>query len=101
MDSGHKRGFSPSRKAKITLWGALIIMLSLPVLPVFAPSSSLAEAEAGFIVNQPALPAAETPVIQKNSFLTASSHYLPEDEVIVLETISVVVTAYSSTPEET
>jgi 3D (Asp-Asp-Asp) domain-containing protein len=84
----------------MTLFGGLVILFSLTFSPVSAPSH-LAEAEAGFMISQPALPTAETPIIQENSFLTASSHYLPEDEVIVLETIPVIVTAYSSTPEET
>ncbi|MDP3093910.1 MAG: hypothetical protein Q8N16_04095 [bacterium] len=85
---------------KIPLLGALVILFCLSFSPVSAPSH-LAEAEAGFIVAQPALSATETPVIQENSFLTAGSHYLPESEVIVLETIPVTVTAYSSSIWET
>lgn len=102
MNSDHKCGFSPSGKAKITLLGALMVMLSLPVLPVFAPSSSLAEAEADFSV--PVIAAAaipETLLIQENSFLPTSRHYLPKAELIVLEKIDVVVTAYSSSVWET
>ena len=102
MDSKHKHRFSPSRKAKITLLGALIAMLSLPVLPVFAPSSSLAEAEAGFSVPSIAAEAIpETLLIQENSFLPASRHYLSKAELTVLEKIDVVVTAYSSSVWET
>jgi 3D (Asp-Asp-Asp) domain-containing protein len=85
---------------KIPLLGGLIILFFLSFSPVSAPSH-LAEAEADFIVSQPAPLIIETPIIQENSFLTASSHYLPEDGVIVLETIPVIITAYSSTPEET
>ena len=99
MESDSKRLLS-LRKEEIPLLGGLIILFFLSFSPVSAPSH-LAEAEAGFTVSQPALLTIETPVIQENSFLTASSHYLPEDKITVLETIPVIVTAYSSTPEET
>ena len=99
MESNSKR-FPALGGRKIPLLGGLIILFCLSFSPVSAPSH-LAEAEAGFIVSQPALPTTETPIIQENSFLTASSHYLPEDKIIVLETIPVIVTAYSSSVWET
>jgi len=85
---------------KIPLLGGLIILFFLSFSPVSAPSH-LAEAETGFVVSQPALSITETPIIQENSFLTSSSHYLSEDKITVLETISVIVTAYSSTIDQT
>jgi 3D (Asp-Asp-Asp) domain-containing protein len=86
---------------QITLTGALFCLLFLPILPVFAPSSSLASAEVdlGLTVNQvPILP--QAPLIQNNSFL-AEAHYLSEPEPIVMEVISVMATAYSSSVWET
>ncbi|MBI4359234.1 MAG: 3D domain-containing protein [Candidatus Nealsonbacteria bacterium] len=102
MDPDRKHGFSPSGKAKITLLGVLIALLSLPVLPVFAPSSSLAEAEGSPVLATPTqVETAQAPVIQENSFLPSSEHYLPKPEATVLEKIDVVVTAYSSSVWET
>ena len=86
----------------ITLCGGFLVLSLLPVIPVLAPSSSLAEAE-GSSVFAPDLTVEtiQAPVIQENSFLPNSEHYLAKTDVTVLETIQVTVTAYSSTPEET
>ena len=90
----------------ILLLGALICLLFLPILPVFAPSSSHAQAQlslvqdgADFTVPQNNL--GQTPLIQENSFLPAANHYSTGHEITVMETIPVVVTAYSSSVWET
>lgn len=90
----------------ILLLGALICLLFLPILPVFAPSSSRAQAQlslaqdrADFTVPQNNL--SQTPLIQENSFLPAANHYSNGHETTVMETIPVVVTAYSSSVWET
>ena len=97
-----KQLFSMRKREISFLWGliSLTILFFLSFSPVFAPSY-LSNAEAGFRVIEPQNPMIETPLIQKNSFLTSSSHYLPEDKITVLETISVIVTAYSSTIDQT
>ena len=91
----------PQGRWLIPLFGGLLILSLLPVIPVFAPSSSLAEAEGGSVLTAGPIETAQTPVIQENSFLPSSEPYLPKAEPVVLETIPVVITAYSSTPEET
>lgn len=101
LTHSHKRLFRA-----ILLFGVLICLLFLPILPVFAPSSSRAQAqlilaqnEAVFTVSQNNL--GQTPLIQENSLLPAANHYSNGQETIVMETISVVVTAYSSSVWET
>jgi len=91
------------RKREISfLWGliSLTILFFLSFSPVFAPSY-LSEAEAGFRVIEPQNPMIETPLIQENSFLASSNHYLSESELIVLQTIQMTITAYSSSVWET
>jgi len=88
------------KKGEIPLLMGLIILFFLSFSPVFAPSY-LSEAEAGFRVTEPQNPMVETPLIQENSFLASSNHYSSEDELIVLETIQMTITAYSSSVWET
>ena len=101
-----KRLFSIRKREISFLWGlarrlaALTVLFLLSFSPVFAPSY-LSEAEAGFRVIKPQNPMIEIPLIQKNSFLASSNHYSSENELIVLETIQMTITAYSSSIWET
>jgi len=88
------------KKGEIPLLMGLIILFFLSFSPVFAPSY-LSEAKAGFRVVEAQDPMIETPLIQENSFLTSSNHYSSGNELIVLETIQMTITAYSSSVWET
>ncbi len=86
----------------ILLSGATFSLLFLPILTVFAPSSSLAEAEANFAYpKNPSADPALTPLIQENSLLPNSNHYPPKPAYTVIETIPMVITGYSSSVWET
>ena len=110
------------KKGEIPLLGGLArlaastILFFLSFSPVLA-LSYLSEAEAGFRVIEPQNPMVETPLIQENSFLASSNHYLisseernqgsrearflSENELIILERIQMTITAYSSSVWET
>ncbi len=95
--NSHKRPYRA-----ILLSGALFSLLFLPILTVFAPSSSLAEAEANFAYpKNPSTDQTLTPSIQENSLLPNSNHYPPKPTYTVIETISMVITGYSSSVQET
>jgi len=103
MNSNLKRLLSLKKKEIPPLMGlvASTILFFLSFSPVLAPSY-LSEAEAGFRVSLPQTPIVGTPIIQENSFLTSANHYLPENNgIIVLETIPMTITAYSSSIRET
>ncbi|MBU4466828.1 hypothetical protein KKF47_02055, partial [Patescibacteria group bacterium] len=106
MNSNLKRLFSIKKGGIPPLMGLARLAVStilffLSFSPVIAPSY-LSEAEAGFKVSLPQTTIVKTPTIQENSLLTSANHYLPENnEIIVLETIPMTITAYSSTVWET
>jgi len=105
MTTDDKRRFLGSPGKKLLLFsgaGLTLILAFFPILPVFAPSNSQAQAETNPEINQidpGILP--ETPLIQENSFIQASEHSLPKPSFTVIETIPVIITAYSSTVWQT
>ena len=83
-----------------TLSLLLIITVLFGILPLFEPKIPAVEADFEIIPEQNS----EIPqfsVIQNNSLTPISYPDWSKDDLIVIEQIPVIVTAYSSTPEET
>jgi len=97
-----KQLFFIRKKGISLLWGltSLATLFFLSFSPVLAPSY-LSKAEAGFRIVEPQSPISETPLVQENSFLASSNHYSPKNDFIVLETMQMTITAYSSSVLET
>ena len=97
-----KQLFSMRKREISFLWGliSLTILFFLSFSPVFAPAYSAASGT-GFKVVEPQDPITETPLIQENSFLASSNHYSPKNDFIILETMQMTITAYSSSILET
>jgi len=88
------------KKWRLHILFPLILVSLIGILLFFELKTPAVEADFEVISNQNA----EVPrfsVIQNNSLSPISNPLIPQDNLIVIEQISVIVTGYSSSPEET
>lgn len=98
----YRKRFLSNERGQTLLLGAAIILFLLPIIPVLAPQNPLAEAEASFnAAPTQTVELTQTPMVGNNAFIANGTHYLRLPGTIIMETLPVTVTAYSSSVWET